>query len=214
MPRDGDEGRRVIMEPVGFVNFPAYTEVRCLMMPYVQGEPESVPSEYHGYSDIIASTFICKGDVGYLTIDESTVRSGKPHRGQRAKTARALHTEAGMQRGLYAWGPGPVWGGRPKVTLEPDVQVLLANSLDRSCALWDATHADTTDDGDIGHEADRYPYNDAVMMLAGEVFRIGILTPHESLPVRDDCKRQFLRIVGSGVYGREPYFTRNPLMPL
>lgn len=50
------------------------------------------------------------------------------------------------------------------------------------------------------------------MMKAGEVHKIGILTPHESLPVREHFLRQFLRIVGAGVHGREEYFTINPLM--
>jgi hypothetical protein len=50
-------------------------------------------------------------------------------------------------------------------------------------------------------------------MKAGEVHEIGILTPHESLPVMADFNRQFLRIVGSGVHGREEYFTQNSLMP-
>lgn len=49
-------------------------------------------------------------------------------------------------------------------------------------------------------------------MKAGEVHQIGILTPHESLPITKGGNRQFIRIVSSGVYGREPYFTKNPLM--
>lgn len=40
----------------------------------------------------------------------------------------------------------------------------------------------------------------------------GILTPHESLPVPCDFPRQFLRIISSGVHGREDYFTVNPLV--
>jgi hypothetical protein len=110
------------------------------------------------------------------------------------------------------WGSVPTWGSRHHVTLDPDVEVLLANNLDGSCALWDAEHPDTSADGDIGYAAEMYPYEDAVMMRSGDVHRIGILTPHESIPVSRDHRRQFLRIVSSGVYGREPYFTLNPLM--
>lgn len=98
------------------------------------------------------------------------------------------------------------------MVLEGDVQILLANNMDGSCALWHATHSDTSLDGDIGHEAWRYPYSDAVLMKAGEVHKIGILTPHESLPVAQTVERQFLRIVSSGVHGRESYFTVNPLL--
>lgn len=113
------------------------------------------------------------------------------------------------QRG-GGWGGGG-WGRSHTTTLDHDVQILLANNLDDSCAVWNATHEDTSIDGDIGHAAEQYPYEDAVLMKAGEVHQIGILTPHESLPVRATFKRQFLRIISSGVHGVEPYFTRNPL---
>jgi len=183
------------------------------MMPFVQGEPESVPREYAAYAEIVRDVFVRKGDVGYLTIDESVARAGKPHRGERAKASRALHTEAGRIPGkLYCWGDGGGWGRKHRVTLDRDVQILLANNLDDSCAVWNAVHEDTSLDGDIGHVAEDYPYEAACFMKAGEVRQIGILTPHESLPVRETCRRQFLRIVGSGVHGREPYFTKNPLV--
>lgn len=67
-------------------------------------------------------------------------------------------------------------------------------------------------DGDIGDAAHLYPYETATYMRAGEVHEIGILTPHESLPVKQSANRQFLRIISSGVYGRESYFTKNPLV--
>jgi hypothetical protein len=195
----------------------------------------SVPDEYGTYQEIIESTFLRKGDIGYLTIDESPVVAGKPHRGARAKYGRAIHTEAGLVHQIAAWGVrtpawgvsvpawgdarvpawggvAPGWGGRVAVTLDRDVKILLANNLDGSCALWDAEHPNTSSDGDIGYAADDYPYESATFMKSGDVHEIGIFTPHESLPVTRDFNRQFLRIVSSGVHGREPYFTRNPLM--
>lgn len=178
------------------------------MMPFIQGDPESVPIEYrNGYERAIEIMATEPGKIGYLTIDESTAKAGIPHRGDRAKHGRAIHTEAGI-----ATGRVHCWGGRDAVTLERDARVLIANSLDRSCAVWNAEHEDTTDDGDIGHAAEQYPLSQAHMMAAGEVLDIGILTPHESLPVRRDVQRQFIRVVSSGVHGREPYFTRNRLM--
>lgn len=182
------------------------------MMPFVQGDPSSLPVSYHAYSSIIRSVFCRKGDIGYLTIDESVATEGTPHRGTRAKTNRALHTEVGRHPDkMYAWGGGG-WGERHRVTVDADVDILLANNVDNSCAVWDAVHDDTSLDGDIGYAADQYPYSTATMIQAGEVHGIGILTPHESLPVTQDVDRQFLRIVSSGVHGREPYFTENPLL--
>lgn len=196
---------------VANITFPKFSGLRCLMMPYIQGDPTSVPEEYAAYEDIIRSVFVRKGDVGFLTIDESSVSKGNPHRGSRAKFDRALHTEAGRHPDkLYAWGGGG-WGSHHRVTLDAGVEILLANNIDRSCAVWNANHENTSIDGDIGDCAEQYPYEDAVLMEAGEVHKIGILTPHESLPVAQDSQRQFLRIVSSGVHGREPYFTMNPM---
>jgi len=195
------------------IDFPTFTGIRCLMMPYVQGYSDSVPEQYHAYKDIIESVFIEGGNIGFLTIDESPVAGGSPHRGARAKYDRALHTEAGRTPGtnVYRWGGG--WGGSRTVTLAPNVRILLANNLTDSCAVWDVDHPDTSLDGDIGYAAGLYPYENAMFLKSGEIHNIGIITPHESLPVRQDFNRQFLRIVGAGVSGREEYFTQNPLVP-
>jgi hypothetical protein len=191
------------------IKFPEYSDTRCLMMPYLQGNIDSVPTEYHHYADIINSVYLTKGDIGFLTIDESVNQAGKPHRGDRSKTNRALHTEAGKMNNQAVWG---VWKGNPDVKLDPNVRVLLANNIDDTCAIWNAEHINTSLDGDIGYAAHLYPYKDAVFMKNGEVHEIGIFTPHESIPIKKSVKRQFLRIVSSGVHGREPYFTHNPLM--
>lgn len=196
---------------VATIVFPEFTSLRCLMMPYIQGDPESVPLEYRKpYCEILETVFIENGDIGFLTIDESNASKGTPHSGTRAKYGRALHTEAGRdQDRIFRWGG---WGSSRKVMLHPDVQVLLANSEDNTCAIWDAEHEDTSIDGDIGNFAEQYPYCDATFMQCGDVHRIGILTPHESLPVMEDTRRQFLRIMSSGIYGRESHFTSNPIL--
>lgn len=183
------------------------------MMPYIQGEPDSLPKDYQSYADIINSIFFKKGDIGYLTIDESFVKKGNPHRGSRAKTNRALHTEVGRIPGKeYVWGGGG-WGSRDHlVTLNGDTEIYLANNISNSCAMWNATHELPSIDGDLGHDLIRYPYRKAVMMESGIVYKIVVLTPHESLPVKEDTDRQFLRIISSGVHGREPYFTINPVL--
>lgn len=108
--------------------------------------------------------------------------------------------------------PKPKSKPKHRVVLGRDVKILIASNLDASCAVWDAEHENTTLDGDIGHVATDYPYDRARFLKAGEVYEIGILTPHESLPVQQGFNRQFLRIVSSGVRGREDYFTRNPLV--
>ena len=181
------------------------------MMPYIQGDSSSVTDEFVLYKNIIETVYVKKGDIGFLTIDESFVKKGTPHRGDKAKFGRALHTEAGrLPSKIYCWGGH--WGGKVNVTLDRDVKILLANNLDNSCAVWDAEHEDTSNDGDIGDVASMYPYDEAKFLKANEVQEIGIFTPHESMPVEQDFERQFLRIISSGVHGREEYFTKNPLV--
>lgn len=198
------------MRLFGLADFPQFTGVRCLMMPFIQGDPDSVPDEYRRYSEFISRFYLEKGEIGFLTIDESEVQAGKPHRGARAKYGRALHTEAGKKpTGAYGWG-GNSWGDTTNVLLDPDCKMLIGSNSSNTCAVWDATHEDTSFDGDIGNFADKYPYEEAIVLSAGEICQIGILTPHESLPVQKTCDRQFVRIVGAGVKGREPYFTINP----
>lgn len=195
--------------------FPEYTGTRCLMMPYIQGDSTSLPERFQAYAPFVDEYALEPGQIGFLTIDESPAKAGIPHRGARAKFGRALHTEAGMARGHYCWGT-PRWGFNDNewnVTLDFDTRVLLCNNIDSSCAVWDAVEHHTSPDGDIGDRAEQYPYEDAHFMDAGEVVEIGILTPHESMPLRTDSNRQFLRIVSSGVHGREPYFTSNPKVP-
>jgi hypothetical protein len=193
------------------ITFPPYMNKRCLMMPYIQGRPESVPQELReGYEDILETLVLEDGEVGWLTIDESLVRSGQPHRGDRAKHGRALHTEVNNDS---RWGGGG-WGRKSPVYLARDTQILVASSLGGTTAYWDAEQVDTTEDGDIGHLAHLYPMEDAIILRAGEVAQFGIFTPHESLPVAEDARRQFIRIIGQGVTGREHYFTQNPLVSL
>lgn len=193
------------------IQFPKYSGAQCLMMPYIQGDPDSVPHAFQSYRDIIKETFLKQGDVGYLTIDESFVQPGKAQRSYRSTTSRAIHTEAGKRpyQKIYVWGGG--WAKSDCVLLDADTEILLANNIDDSCAIWDASHFETSVDGDIGPVSHLYPMEHAIFVKAGDVHKIGILTPHESLPISQGCYRQFIRIISSGVHGAEPYFTKNPL---
>jgi len=204
-----------MVKQVANIEFPKFSGLRCLMMPYIQGDITSLPIDYAPYYEILDSLFLEKGEIGFLTIDESPVKAGVAHRGARAKYDRAIHTEAGRNPlKAHRWGGGGSrWGDKDDVELEDNVQILLANNLDLSCAIWDTEHLNTTLDGDLGEFSDLYSYKNAIFTKPGEVWQIGILTPHESIPVKEDFNRQFIRIVSSGVHGRESYFTINPLIP-
>lgn len=197
------------------VEFPTFADRRCLMMPYVQGRPESVPAPLReGYETMLSDLVFEDGQIGFLTIDESIVTGGNAHRGDRSKHGRALHTEVNNES-RWGGGSGGGWGtrGQSPVYLRRETRILVASSLGGTTAVWDAEQVETTEDGDIGHLAHLYPFEDARILKAGEVCEFGIFTPHESLPVAETQERQFIRIIGQGVSGREPYFTVNPLVP-
>lgn len=78
--------------------------------------------------------------------------------------------------------------------------------------VWDVDVTDTTPDGDLSHRAAEFPRDKGHMMSAGQLVEIGIFTPHEPIVQRSGGNRQFFRIVGKGVRGREDYFTRNELL--
>lgn len=204
-------------EKYGQMAFPTYTGARCYMMPFIQGRPESLPEAYAGYGDIVARCVLEgeDGQVGLITIDESFVAEGASQRGY-GSGERTLHTEAclspaGPTRGALSWGPIPTWGPSPSfVNLAPDVKVLIANNIDDTCMVWDEEVRDTTPDGDLSERAHLFPRERGRMMKSGEIMRIGIFTPHECIPQQQAGERQFFRIVGKGVVGREAYFTENP----
>jgi len=192
---------------------------RILMMPFIQGDVESLPSGLDNYHGFVKEFALDRGQIGFLTIDDKYVEAGSAQRGY-GNSDRTLHTEAcanGMWKSwktmdLSTWGGDSTWGQAQPVFLDDDLQVLIGNSIDNTCAVWDAEEQPTID-GDLGHVANRYPRSQSHMMPAGEIVKIGIRTPHECIKQPNSEARQFIRIVGSGVHGRAPHFTVNPKMP-
>jgi hypothetical protein len=95
------------------IKFPEFTGIKCNMMPFIQGDSSSIPEQYKKYSDIIDNHFLEKGMVGYLTIDESFVDSGKTQRGFNSLgIKRNVHVEVGTLKKLLGggWGDGGGWG--------------------------------------------------------------------------------------------------------
>ena len=214
------------------IEFPIFTGVKCNMMPFIQGDPSSLPKEFRSYSDIVKNNYLEKGKIGLITIDEAYVDAGKSQRGYNSKGInRNVHIEVGHVGEITAWGdvsvgwgsqptPTPTvgwgsgsgWGGRARVILDRNTKVLIANSISDTCKLWDTEDLRYTRDGDLSEYINDYPEDTGILMKAGELARIGIFTPHECITQREPGNRQFFRIVGEGVTGREDYFTINPLL--
>ncbi|MEY8802062.1 hypothetical protein AB9K35_17430 [Leisingera sp. XS_AS12] len=192
----------------GRMAFPEYTGARCYMMPFIQGRGDSLPEAFASYREVVDRFALPdqEGELGLITIDESFVEAGRSQRGYGAGD-RTIHTEACLSGENLSWGP--TWGPSPFVRLERSTRALIANSLPDTCMVWDVDVEDTTRDGDLSARADQFPREAGRMMDAGEVIEIGIFTPHEPIRQRHSGPRQFFRIVGHGVHGREDYFTRN-----
>jgi hypothetical protein len=198
------------------IQFPEYTGVKCNMMPFIQGDSSSLPEPYKQYSKIIDENYLEKGEIGLLTIDESFVELGKSQRGyNNTGINRNVHIEVGRHDKINSWGGSDgdsSWGGKYKTLLDDETMVLIANSISDTCRLWNAKEMSYTKDGDLSAYIDKYPEDTGVLLKAGEVAKISIFTPHECINQKHSDKRQFFRIVGKGVNGREDYFTINPLL--
>jgi len=185
------------------------------MMPFIQGDPNSLPEIYKPYSEIIRDNYLQKGEIGFLTLHESFVEANKSQRGYNSKGIdRNIHIEVGHTGSDFYWGSsgGSSWGGKKNAILAPDTEVLIANSLSDTCKYWPVKELRPTPDGDLSDYINDYPEDTGVLLKAGEVAKISIFTPHEVIAQKVASIRQFFRIVGRGVTGREPYFTINPIL--
>jgi hypothetical protein len=201
---------------VNKIIFPEFSGIRCNMMPFIQGDSSSLPDEFKPYSLIIEENFLEKGEIGFLTIDESFVEGGKSQRGYNSNGIdRNVHIEVGRHQDINCWGGGgSSWGGRRSTILEDSTMVLIANNVSDTCRVWDAIEKSYTKDGDLSEYIEKYPEETGHLMKAGDVAKISIFTPHECINQMAPSMRQFFRIVGKGVHGREEYFTTNPLVTI
>lgn len=200
---------------VNKIEFPEFTGVKCNMMPFIQGDASSLPKIYQPYADIINKNYLEKGEIGFLTIHESFVEANKSQRGYNSKGInRNVHIEVGRHNNVNCWGgsSGSSWGGNRKTLLDDNTMVLIANSISDTCRLWDAKEMAFTQNGDLSEYIEKYPEHTGINLKSGEVAKISIFTPHECINQTQSSKRQFFRIVGKGVTGREDYFTINPLV--
>lgn len=199
---------------IGNILFPQFSGIKCHMMPFIQGDASSLPPEYKSYSDIVNNNFLEKGEIGFLTIDESFVKEGSSQRGYNsAGIKRNVHIEVGSHKDKNHWGGGgSSWGNGYKTVLDKDTMVLIANSISDTCKIWDTKDMSFTEDGDLSAYIDKYPENTGILLKEGELVKMSIFTPHECINQKHSGNRQFIRIVGKGVHGREDYFTINPLV--
>jgi hypothetical protein len=179
------------------VAFPDFAGRSVNMMPFIMGDHSSLPADLRDYAGMIDACPLGDeaGKVGYLTIDERFVEQGSQRRG-------GVHTEGfgNMDWGGGAWGAGApkraAWGGWGGGAWGGSGGLFIANTVDESCALYDACVEDTPFGGAV---RDDQIDGAAVHLMAGNnIYWLHDRTPHASLPVVNR-KRQFFRLVTSDV---------------
>ena len=95
----------------GEVQFPEPLDINVNMMPFVVGNPNSLPKYLHGYLPMIEKANFKEGSVAYITVHESFVKKGTTQR------RPGIHTDGtngklveGLEEGAWGGGEGG-WGG-------------------------------------------------------------------------------------------------------
>jgi hypothetical protein len=158
------------------------------MMPFVMGDPNSVPPEYQQYWPLVQACGIEAsemGKVGYLSITESEVEPGKTQR------RPGIHVE-GHPEG--SWGGGWGRGGDGK-------QGLYMGSNQRfSCRAWGVHVEEPGPMGDCEHLREALRIGVVETLFAPNwIYWMTDRTPHESLPTLERSYRQWFRVVTSPV---------------
>src|SRR5580698_10256575 len=113
---------------IGKVNFPEPKNIKVNMMPFVMGDPDSIPPELRGYVPLIDACHLEAEQivkVGYLSITESTVEAGGSQR------RPGIHTE---KHPAVDWGGG--WGHGRMDEVRHD-GIYMASTVYGSCRAWD-----------------------------------------------------------------------------
>lgn len=131
----------------------------------------------------LCSMSIVREGIAYLTIDEALVREGETHR------RPGLHVDGiGPDGSAGGWGGGGGYGSSGMLTSSSHVGCV-------ACVAWDQYFDGwPLPDGDCSNLRDQTENLMKVIMEPGIVYHFGPLTVHESTPVREDTRRQFVRV--------------------
>lgn len=179
-----------------YLDFPEFTGERIMMMPVILGKLDGIPEQY---KTLIKSLYWrierrFYGEIGYLTIDEKELKAGETLR------RGGLHVDGYYHGRCGAWGGGGGWGsvGNGMLTL---------SSTSHCRAYLGIIKGSPKDEGECDH---LIMPNEGVTFDAREVYWVDGACVHESLPVEEDTKRQFIRL---SMPSNAPWFkgyTKNP----
>lgn len=160
------------------VVFPKFTGTNIDMMPFIIGDVETIPEEIRSYVSLIESCYLPKslyGQVAYLTITETLAKKGE------AQRKKGIHLDFGK-------------GGFIREKKEGE-GIYIANTVKNSCRIWDTIipASDAQNDGSCEHL--RANLGDGEFLKKSIVYFLHENCPHESLPMSNNTKRQFFRLV-------------------
>jgi hypothetical protein len=166
----------------GRVSFPTFSSTRVMMMPVRLGDDAGVPAHYLDLYRCLCDSVEKRyhGDIGYLTIDEQELQPGQTLRRAGKHVDGYYHGRAG------AWsdGGGGGWGSVGN-------GMLTVSSTSHCRAYLGMIDGLPRDEGECDHLT--MP-NDGYLFEANRVYWVDGACVHESLPVSEPTKRQFVRL--------------------
>ena len=168
------------MKSLTTIQFPKFTGVRVLLMPFLMHDLRSLPSYLDDYSESLKSILNHLPNIdgiGYLTIDERLVSADKTHR------RPGLHVDGSVNDAI--WGQGGGWGKRGFLTAASHV----------GCRVWTKELTDIPAlFGNCEPFRDKFSIKESTMLEPNIVYWLDPLTVHESISIPLQCQRQFIRI--------------------
>lgn len=205
------------LEEIGEVAFPDFNQSqRVIMMPYLIGDPTSIPEMIGDWREMaisLTSDFTQLHDqVGYLTIDQRSLAVGETLR------RGGKHVESGYIGSAHPGPSFPYIGSchpmRPDPWRPPShhsTGTIMASSV-YGCDAWVGEFSGIPElEGSCDHLADQCTEDRRVPLLANKAYWANGGCVHESLPVKQACERQWIRITfpSDGYWWNE--YTHNPL---
>ena len=199
-------------EKVGTVVFPAYSGVNVNMMPFIMGDIDSIPPEYQQYAEMISACSVREdeiGRIGYLSISESEVASGATQRrpglhteGTDAGDGLSCHGgDSSSDHGRGGYSGEPTKKKKEKKKAKRFGGVYMASNVDDSCVVYDMSVRVPGRHGDCEHlkEDPLVKASKKTLMKSGELFWVTDRCLHEALPVQQNVRRQWFRLVAGNL---------------
>ncbi len=178
------------------ITFPEFTGTRIMMMPVRLGSFYGIPANYRSlvYRLYQAMEHRFKDQIGYLTIDEQDLEPNQTLR------RGGLHVDGYYHGRSGAWGGGGGWGSVGN-------GMLTVSNTAHCHAYLGVIQGSPKDEGECDHLT--MP-NDGELFAANEIYWVDGACVHESVPVKEQTKRQFVRL---SMPNNGPWFegyTKNP----